>query len=72
MSNPASTDRHKVFHDDMGQRGRGNDNPTLPGALPFLLQPDPQAIIEVELLDQPVKLSHNQFEALLVDSECEV
>ena len=42
------------------------------GALPFLLQFDPDAIIEVVLVDQPVALPVSQFEALLVDSECEV
>jgi hypothetical protein len=43
-----------------------------PGALPFLLQPDPEALLEVTLVDRPVALPTSQFEALLVDSECEV
>jgi hypothetical protein len=42
------------------------------GAHPFLLQPDPEAQLHVELVDHPTELSQDQFTALLVDSECEV
>ena len=43
-----------------------------PGVPSFLLQPEPDALLEVVLVDQPVDLPTAQFEALLVDSECEV
>jgi hypothetical protein len=54
-------------------REAGTSGYTAPsGALCFLLQPDPEAIIEVELVDQPLDLRQDQFEALLTESECEV
>ncbi len=43
-----------------------------PPASPYLLQPDPAACIQVELVERPVVLPTQQFDALLVDSECEV
>ena len=66
MSNPAPTDGKKVLHDET-QRG-----PLLAGTFSFLLQPDSEATIEAELVDQPVNLPQEQFEMLLLDSECEV
>ncbi|MBE2200386.1 MAG: hypothetical protein IAE79_17355 [Anaerolinea sp.] len=42
------------------------------GDCSFLLQPEPEAMLVVELVDSPVQLSRKQFEALLIDSECEV
>jgi hypothetical protein len=41
-------------------------------AFSFLLQPEPEAMLVVELVDSPVQLPREQFEALLIDSECEV
>lgn len=42
------------------------------GMFSFLLQPEPEAMLVVELVEYPVQLSYEQFEALLIDSECEV
>lgn len=38
----------------------------------LLLVPEPEAQLIVELVDTPVPLAYEQFEALLIDSECEV
>jgi hypothetical protein len=38
----------------------------------YLLHPDPSAHLQVELVDHRVDLPGEQFDALLVDSECEV
>lgn len=38
----------------------------------FLLQLEPEAMLVVELVDSPVQLPCEQFEVLLIDSECEV
>lgn len=49
-----------------------NDNSVSKGEFSFLLQPEPEAMLIVELVDSPVQLPCDQFEALLIDSECEV
>jgi hypothetical protein len=49
-----------------------SEDPQIPGAHPLLLQPDPEASIQADLVDQPVDLPQEQFAALLIDSECEV
>ena len=72
MSKPAQTDFTVTLSDEPNQFPITNGAPANPGALPFLLQPEPEAIVEVELVNHPVKLPHHQFEALLIDSECEV
>jgi hypothetical protein len=71
MSNPTRTDGHSVAP-DTAQLIQAQGNPPLPGALPFLLQADPEAIIEIRLVDYPIDLPQDQFEALLFESECEV
>ncbi len=72
MSNLAPTEHCQALYNEMGQATGAQGDTMLPGALPFLLQPDPEAIIEVELVDRPLDLPEEQFEALLIDSECEV
>jgi hypothetical protein len=72
MSDFAPIDRRGTLHDGTGQADEQKGGAALVSALLFLLQPDPEAIIEVELVDQPVDLPQDQFEALLIDSECEV
>lgn len=72
MSDFAPIDRCPMQHSGADQATELRENRTRLGALRFLLQPDPEAMIEVELVDQPVDLPQGQFEALLVDSECEV
>jgi len=72
MSSPVATQLRQTWLDEINREVRASGYPALPGALCFLLQPDPEAIIEVELVDQPLDLPQDQFEALLTDSECEV
>ncbi len=48
-----------------------NDLPST-NTFSFLLQPDSEAGIKVKLVDYLVDLPQEQFEALLIDSECEV
>jgi len=72
MSSPASTDSHQALCNEVGRIAKLSGDQKLPGALVFLLQSDPQALIEVELVDHPLDLPQEQFEALLIDSECEV
>ena len=38
----------------------------------YLLQPDPAVLFKPVLVDHPTELPSAQYEALLVDSECEV
>jgi hypothetical protein len=56
----------------MNQVGESRGNLLNAGAMVFLLEPDPEAAVTVELVDRPVELPQDQFEALLIDSECEV
>jgi hypothetical protein len=72
MSSLDSNDRSLYRQTEANRLPETDLDLSLPGALPFLLQPDPEAVIEVELVDQPMQLPTQQFEALLVDSECEV
>ena len=72
MSSPPVTQLRQTQPDEMNREAGASGYTTSPGALCFLLQPDPEAIIEVELVDQPLDLRHDQFEALLTESECEV
>jgi hypothetical protein len=67
MSNFTPNDRPQAAYEEMGQ-----GIPPRRGALSFLIQDDPEAIIEVELVDHPLDLPQDQFEALLFESECEV
>ena len=66
MSEPNS-DRNPKKH-----TYNNNGYSMLKGKYSFLLQPEPEAMLTVELVDKPVQLPHEQFEALLIDSECEV
>ncbi len=72
MSILSPIDHQRTKCDQTNRVAEANREPTLLGALPFLLQLDPEAIIAVELVDQPLELPEDQFESLLIDSECEV
>lgn len=72
MSSPVATQLWQTWLDEMNREAGASGYTASPGALCFLLQPDPEAIIEVELVDRPLDLRQDQFEALLADSECEV
>lgn len=72
MPNFAPNDHSQKLREETSRATEAQGNPSPPGALPFLLQADPEAIIEVELVDQALDLSQDQFQALLFESECEV
>lgn len=65
MSSPVPADCQKKLLDPAHRDSQTDTHP-------FLLQPDPSALVEVELVDWPVELAQEQFQALLIDSECEV
>ena len=72
MSNLTLPDRQETARDGMTQVAEARGNPLITGAMTFLLEPDPEATVFTELVDRPVELPQGQFEALLIDSECEV
>jgi hypothetical protein len=72
MSDLTLPDRPETTHDGMIQAVEARGNPLNTGAMSFLLEPDPEAAVSTELVDQSVELPQDQFEALLIDSECEV
>jgi hypothetical protein len=72
MSKLPLSSRFQASHRETSHPPQGAANPPLPGALSLLLQWDPNAIIEVELIEEPIDLPQDQFEALLFESECEV
>jgi hypothetical protein len=72
MSSQTSTYSGHALRSEIGRTPESNRDRTKPGAQVYLLQPDPDSIIEVHLVDHPLDLPQEQFEALLIDSECEV
>lgn len=69
MSSQATRVSRQLPRDRNGPVSKGRENP---GTHPFLLQPDPEAVLHVELVGHPTELPQDQFTALLIDSECEV
>jgi hypothetical protein len=72
MSSRAPTVGRKLRRDNHQSTSEALENPAVSGLHPYLLQPDPEALVHVELVDHPTELRQDQFTALLVDSECEV
>jgi hypothetical protein len=72
MSSRTPTVSRKLSRDSDPPVSQACGNSVISGKHPFLLQPDPEALLYVELVDHPTLLPQDQFTALLVDSECEV
>ena len=72
MSNPTPSFHQGISHIETNQEEESRKDPLSIGAMAFLLEPDPEAAVTAELVDHPVELPQAQFEALLIDSECEV
>ncbi len=69
---PGSTNHKVEMHTGKPSQDHMTPRSGLPGAT-LLLQPAPEDMLDVELIDHPISdLPTEQFEALLVDSECEV
>ena len=69
MSSQATQVSRQLLWNRNGPVGKECENS---GTHPFLLHPDPEAMLQVELVDHPIELPQDQFTALLIDSECEV
>ncbi len=72
MSSRAPTVSRELLWSSHHSAGEASGSSAVSGMHPYLLQQDPEALIQVELVDHPTELPQDQFVALLVDSECEV